>query len=211
MTHNFKNFPSIENMDDLAAAHFIDTAVKKIDDFKPSMTFIERIGDYSESLRVLDFGCGLGRNCVGMLDYSRKWIVWGYDHQKMIERGKKFYGNKLVENDRLFLTDDWNMIIDYAANSRKKGKFFDAIFTSLVLQHIDLDELRKYLDDFTRMTDMLCVVSRRASDVNWTKSSFVSVWNVISEKFDGIELDKGLIEGNDPNDHHFGIFQPAKE
>lgn len=206
MTHDFRHFPSIINMNDLAAARYIDTAVGKLEDFRPVMQHIAKFGDRERNMRILDFGCGLGRNLVGMMEYSDKWIAWGYDHPTMLERAKKFYGERLTGNDRLFLIDSWDAIKEQAMRDKKR-KFFDLIFACLVFQHIKLNELRYYLADMAQMTHRLYVAGRRGNDYEWGK---LDNWKIVAEFFDPIELEDGLLESSEPNDHHYGIYRPKR-
>lgn len=207
MKHDFRFWVGFSSKDDLGLAHAIDNAVKTIDDYKPDFSHIAALGDSEKPMRVLDFGCGMGRYLVGMLEYSPKWIVWGYDQLLMLERAKKFYGDKLNYNDRLFLTDSWDMIVEQAKS--KRGKFFDVIFSSLVFQHIEPDELRGYLADMQKMTSRLYVLNRRANDIGWKNDSdFIDTWKIIMEFFQPVDLEPGLLEGKSPHDHHFGLFKP---
>lgn len=206
MIHNFKYFPQIQNYDDLTAARFIDTAVTRLEDFKPCQENIAMLGDARKPLRVLDFGCGLGRNLVGIVEHSNKWQVWGYDHPTMLERAKKFYEKRLTANNQIVLCDDW----ENAVLPLGREKPFDFIFTSLVLQHIDLPELKQYLKDFTMITEKLYVLSRRALDDGWKESEFISIWPVVAEFFELADAQDGLKDGNSPHDHHYGIYKRKK-
>lgn len=136
----------------------------------------------------------------------------------MLARGLKFYGEKL-RTERVQLFDNWDEIASAVQTHLPEKKPFDVIFCSLVLQHIDVAQLRDYLTDFCGLTERLLVCGRRALDEGCTNSSFVSAWDIIQEKFDAIEcedglqdveINKGLYASGSPDDHHYGIFVPRK-
>lgn len=98
-----------------------------------------------EGNNVLDFGCGLGRNFPLL---KRKFsVVDGFDLPNMIELLKKDPNAELATD----LYDSWEFA---------RVNEYEAIFASLVLQHIEVDYLRKYLEDMTLMTDTLILLSR---------------------------------------------------
>lgn len=207
MPKHFKYFTQVGHLDDLQVAKFIDSAVTTLEDFRPVTYLLEKLGNTAMPLRILDFGCGVGRNTIGMIDLSKKWEVTGYDNHEMIERGKRFYGNRL-QNKRVELFDDWNKLLSAKRNGQQKP--FDVIFCCLVLQHIDRQQLKEYFSDFVTLTDKLFVCGRRALDEEWNNLEFINVWECIQEYFEPIELENGLATGTNPHDHHYGIFKPRK-
>jgi SAM-dependent methyltransferase len=98
--------------------------------------------------RVLDFGCGAGRNFPFLTTIARS--IWGFDLSPMIERCRQL---ATVQVDAL--ADDWLTVRD---------KRFDLIFASLVLQHIEPERTRSYLDDFARMSPAVYLLTRTVSD-----------------------------------------------
>jgi SAM-dependent methyltransferase len=98
--------------------------------------------------RVLDFGCGLGRN----FPYLRKVAghVTGFDLPPMIERCRALAGERVD-----LLCADWTEIRRYR---------FDLIFASLVLQHIEPEACQSYLKDFARLAPRLYVLTRVETD-----------------------------------------------
>lgn len=98
--------------------------------------------------RVLDFGCGVGRNTFYLKNFYKE--VVGYDLPSMLQ----FYPDEFkAENIRL--TSDWE--------SLRKEKF-DACLASLVFQHIPKPELEHYLTVLTKMVDNLLLISRTWQD-----------------------------------------------
>ena len=98
--------------------------------------------------RVLDFGCGIGRNFPYLTSIARS--VTGYDLPPMIARCRTLATHAV---DRL--DDDW---------ARLRDERFDLIFASLVLQHIETDACLSYLHDFARMTPAVHVFTRTDGD-----------------------------------------------
>lgn len=97
--------------------------------------------------RVLDFGCGLGRNFPFLTRVARE--VTGFDLPPMIERCRG------LEPSGVVLTADWEAL---------RPSRFDLIFASLVLQHIDPEPARAYLRDFARMSPLTYVLTRTGTD-----------------------------------------------
>ena len=98
--------------------------------------------------RVLDFGCGLGRNFPYLTSIAQS--VTGYDLPPMIARCRTLATHHV---DRL--DDDW---------ARLRDERFDLIFASLVLQHIETDACLSYLQDFARMTPVVDLFTRTNGD-----------------------------------------------
>ena len=103
----------------------------------------------SESIEsVLDFGCGLGRNFPYLKTIASR--VEGFDLPQMIERCRTL-GMEPVSR----LSSDWSDV---------RTRRYDLIFASLVLQHIDTDECRRYLADFAAMAPHVYLLTRTRSD-----------------------------------------------
>ena len=98
--------------------------------------------------RVLDFGCGLGRNFPYLRSAAHQ--VVGFDLEQMVQRCRRE-----VDHDGVVLAADWRWV---------RRQHFDCVFACLVLQHIAPDDLRTYLSDFARMAPWLYVLSRGRSD-----------------------------------------------
>ena len=118
----------------------------------PPLLALPRVG------RVLDFGCGLGRN----FPYLRRIAseVAGFDLPEMIARCRTLDAAENVE-----LASDWEAL---------RQRRFDAIFVSLVLQHLEPDECRRRLREFAAMAPWTYVLSRGGSDFGVTVFSLIA-------------------------------------
>jgi SAM-dependent methyltransferase len=97
---------------------------------------------------VLDFGCGLGRNCSYLQTIAAR--VVGFDLPEMIVRARDAgVGAGLV------LSSDWETV---------RAMTFDLIFASLVLQHVPEDWCRTALADFARMAPATYLLARGQGD-----------------------------------------------
>ena len=154
---------------DIEELSFYILTGKTIFDFYPDKHIISKIGDSNETLRVLDFGCGVGRNTFAISEYSERWEVVGYDNQEMISKTPEYKNIKYGQKDfeKVKFSCDWVDI---------KNKKFDCILCCLVLQHIREDELLSYIADFQRMAKRLVVAGRRVNDFTGR-----STWSIIEK------------------------------
>jgi SAM-dependent methyltransferase len=98
--------------------------------------------------RVLDFGCGIGRNFPYLTTAARR--VVGFDIPPMVARCRDL---ATVQIERL--EDDWTKL---------RHERFDLIFAALVLQHVETAACRAYLADFAAMTPLVYLLTRTDSD-----------------------------------------------
>ena len=111
--------------------------------------------------RVLDFGCGLGRNFSYLTSVADD--VTGFDLPEMIARCRELATDAI---DRL--DDDW---------TRLREERFDLVFASLVLQHVETDRCRAYLRDFSRMAPAVYLLTRTDSDFGENVIDLVAATN----------------------------------
>jgi SAM-dependent methyltransferase len=98
--------------------------------------------------RVLDFGCGLGRNFPYLTQIAG--AVTGFDLPPMIDRCRAAAAVPVAR-----LTSDWDAL---------RTEQFDLIFASLVLQHIEPGPMRAFLADFARMAPAVYLLTRTRTD-----------------------------------------------
>jgi SAM-dependent methyltransferase len=98
--------------------------------------------------RVLDFGCGIGRNFPYLTSVARR--VVGFDIPPMVARCRDL---SPVQIDRL--DDDWTTL---------REERFDLVFAALVLQHVETGTCRAYLADFATMASLVYLLTRTDSD-----------------------------------------------
>jgi SAM-dependent methyltransferase len=150
---------------------------------KPFTPYVPTLALPSPIGWTLDFGCGIGRNFPFLK--SRAPHVAGFDLEPMIERCRA-----LATDDVEFLTAHWEEV-----TSRR----FDLVFASLVLQHIEPEVYRSYLQDFARISPALYVLTRIEGDFG------SNVLRVIAETelFDAgecVEVD------HDPDTHQLRVI-----
>jgi SAM-dependent methyltransferase len=117
-------------------------------DGKPFTPYVPTIALPSPADRVLDFGCGLGRNFPYLRTVAHH--ITGFDLPPMIERFRTVAGDAVDT-----LSADWN---DLRENR------FDLIFAALVLQHIEPEACQLYLMDFLRMAPAVYLLTRADND-----------------------------------------------
>lgn len=175
---------------------------RKAIEAQPDSWILNTIGSSILPLKVLDFGCGVGRNTFGAAIQRPKWWVVGYDNDGMISKKDEFFAlhYKPPVPLNVVFTSDWEAV---------KAHQFDVIFCSLVLQHIYEDALVTYLKDFRLITQKLIVSGRRSNDdpkgritwrileeQGWTPNEFFHNGNPIDYTPDG-----------HPEEHHTAIYE----
>jgi len=114
---------------------------------KPFTPYVPTIPLPSPTTRVLDFGCGLGRNFPYLTGIAQE--VTGFDLPSMIDRCREL-GPPVAR-----LTSDWEEV------GRHR---FDLIFAALVLQHLDADLIRRYVADFATLAPRTYLLNRAIGD-----------------------------------------------
>ena len=140
---------------------------------------------------ILDFGCGAGRNLKYLKDtYSQ---VYGYDFPNML----KIVPRETLAKGNVTITSDWDFI------SRHK---YDEVLCSLVLQHIDPDELKTILARLTSCSSRFIIHSRI-----WVDFTFEPIMPILEQYFniDIIEYQKD--PNSEENDHFIGVFIPKEK
>jgi len=115
---------------------------------KPFTPYVPTVALPASVDRVLDFGCGLGRNFPYLTTIARE--VVGFDLPPMIERCRT-----LAPQSVALLTSDWQEV---------SARRYDLIVATLVLQHIETTACLSYLDDFARLAPVTYLLTRVRSD-----------------------------------------------
>lgn len=123
-------------------------------------SYLDKIDINTDSVSILDFGCGIGRNTFGMSYYNSNWTIVGYDNKYMIEHVTEYHSIKYPGNPY-----PNNLKFEYEWDKVKLLKF-DFIICCVVLQHIFEKDLNEYISDFKKMTRNLIVSGRRFNDDN---------------------------------------------
>ena len=155
----FGKWANLQDVTDLAVMQLIDTNVRDAKDFKPCPPkYFSIIGERDKKLKVLDFGCGIGRNLVGMAKYAPAWEIHGYDNAAMLARAEIYLKENLRDKERnqIVLFNEWD--------STAKAASYDCIFCCLVLQHLPAELLTQRLAEFAALSEWLVVIGRRTLD-----------------------------------------------
>lgn len=147
----------------------IMTACIRPEQFTADPRLLSYLGNRNESLRVLDFGCGLGRNCLGVARYSDLWSVTGYDLPAMTVRASEYIHKATSDADilrRITITDSLDTAVEeYRPN---------VVLSCWCFQHIDEWELLDILpwmgENIPRM-----IVSGRTWMDDGKKSTFALI------------------------------------
>jgi SAM-dependent methyltransferase len=149
---------------------------------KPFTPYVPTIA-LPPSTRVLDFGCGLGRNFPYLTSIATQIV--GFDLPPMIERCRSLPHPPTVD-----LTSNWDAV---------RSSQFELIFATLVLQHIETDACRSYLEDFARMAPATYLLTRVRSDFDLNVLDVIEQTHVF-DTGDCIEVD------HDPVTHQLRVL-----
>lgn len=117
-------------------------------DGKPFTPYVPTLALPPALDRVLDFGCGLGRNFPYLTSVARH--VTGFDLPEMIERCRQAGAHRVDA-----LSSDWHTL---------RNERFDLVFASLVLQHMEAAPCAAALADFARMAPVTYLITRGQGD-----------------------------------------------
>jgi len=143
------------------------------DTIKSDMWLTPTIGDKSESLSVLDFGCGVGRNIFDFSQNFQNWKFYGYDNPHMLDKANEYsklkFNKTIYDYSNIELISNWEQL--------KKIKF-DCIYATIVFQHIHENDLNLYLQDIKQMTHRLIVSGRRFND-DIIDGKYKNTWQIL--------------------------------
>lgn len=201
MKSTFREWENVQKYDLDTVSNLIMTG-KTAKEAMPDTWLIKYIGDSSYRLKILDFGCGIGRNTFQIGLSNPHWSVIGYDNENMISKTNDYYSlhySGLLPENVTFITN-WDEL---------KIQKFDTIFCCIVLQHIYEDTLKSYIHDFKQMTSNLIVAGRRFNDDVKRRST----WTILEENglfpvtfLYGDKVIDYNPEGN-PEDHNTAIYR----
>lgn len=136
--------------------------------------------------KILDFGCGIGRNITLLKQYAKQ--VDGFDFHTMVNR---MHPKTMSDYHRVY------------TNWQETEDKYDIVFCSIVLHHFSENLLVSILQDFKKMTKCLYVLSR------WYLDDSRKILVPIIEKYFRMEEwhiypDANMLRGiSNPNESHF--------
>ena len=153
---------------------------------KPFTPYVPTLSLPARLDRVLDFGCGVGRNFPYLRTLAHS--VAGFDLPPMIERCRT-----LATESADLLSADWQTV---------RIQRFDLIFAALVLQHVEYNQSCAYIADFARMTPLVYVLTRAQSDFEHNVIDLIASMNLFDIK-ESVEVE------HDDRTHQLRVIGPA--
>jgi hypothetical protein len=142
--------------------------------------------------KILDFGCGIGRNFSALRNISKKIVA--YDIPDMVAACRKY-----ADCTSVSLLDDWKEVII---------EQFDVTIMTLVLQHMENEEaLEKYLIDISNCSDFLYVSTRCWIDGLKKLNSFEVIMGTGRFTFLGANMpQQEILASNFPDHTHYELL-----
>lgn len=130
--------------------------------------------------KILDFGCGIGRNLCEIPNIKKFDLITGYDNQLMLDKVPEFFKlkynsswNEYSVRNNISLESDWKNVIK---------NNYDVIYTSICFQHISEKDLSVYISDIKNITKRLIVMGRTITDESTINDvNYKTVWNILAK------------------------------
>ena len=202
--HDFWKDDSVQNGEIDVVMDKICTG-KSAFEAQPDFCTFPILGRSDQPRHILDFGCGIGRNSFALAEYSKKWVICGYDNESMLSRTDEYRKLKYdKEISNVSFSANWDVI---------KKLDFGAVFACLVFQHIYEEPLVEYLKDIKKMAKLLVVHGRQFNDDNqkntWKILEKVDLFPVVSFSVDNVGrclIQEYNPEKEDPESHRINIY-----
>ena len=145
-------------------------------DGKPFTPYVPTI-DIGTPARVLDFGCGLGRNLPFLTTVASE--VVGFDLPEMIARVRAL---------------EWPAAVSFEADwARVREQRFDLVFASLVFQHVEPAPLQRYLADIFTFAPRIYLLQRGRHDFGGPTLQYLPPGVAVA---DGVLVDHDPVTNN---------------
>jgi len=200
MNHTYRNWKSLATKDIDATVHYIATN-QKASNVTNSLHIIEKfILPHSGPIKVLDFGCGVGRNAIPLASKYPEWEIVCYDSIEMTDRMEEYctirHGVHISAYNNIRIENDW---------SKLKKEKFDYIYAILVLQHIYEKDLSQYLSDIKNMTPKFIVHGRRFND-EIINGQYKNTWEILEKNNLFPDDTTGYSVSGNKSDHHSFVY-----
>jgi SAM-dependent methyltransferase len=119
--------------------------------------------------RILDFGCGVGRNTFYLANLFPDCEIVGYDNPAMLRKRfdyYKFHSDSECPSNAIFISD-WELV---------KTQSFDMTIALFVVQHIFEEDLIRCAADIKQISKLLYVYSRKVND-----DSKKNTWKILEK------------------------------
>ena len=146
--------------------------------------------------KVLDFGCGIGRNFPALLNVSKELVA--FDIPEMISACRQ-----VTDCEMVTLCDDWEVV---------RQQRFDVVVATLTFQHIsDRKALESYLQELASICDFLYISSRCWIDGR----AHYNTYRVIKDcelftYIKGTLTEDEVLDRNYPDECHYEILLRTK-
>ncbi len=174
-----EHWRQVASLDDVGVR---DAILSGYADGKPFTPYVPTI-DIGRPARVLDFGCGLGRNLPYLTGVATE--VVGFDLPEMIERVGAL---------------DWPGAVSFESDwDRVREQRFDLVFASLVFQHVEPAPLERYLADVFTIAPCCYLLSRGRHDFGGATLQYLPA---------GVRVGDGVLVDHDPQTNNLAQLGP---
>jgi 2-polyprenyl-3-methyl-5-hydroxy-6-metoxy-1,4-benzoquinol methylase len=151
--HNFNYWPRVASKGlEIACKYNANRSIKP-SKVKATPEVLQHLGKEDQQLKLLDFGCGFGRNAYEWAHKRPNWIIAGYDCVEMLNNSLEYHGihyPSTPEPENLSFVIEWEKI---------QKQQFDAVVADNVFGYmIDNEEVAETLEAIFKSSSALIVI-----------------------------------------------------
>ena len=155
--HNFNYWPKVGSKGLEIACKYNANRLIKPSKVKATSEVLQHLGKEDQQLKLLDFGCGFGRNAYEWAHKRPNWIIVGYDCVEMLNNSLEYHEihyPSTPEPGNLSFVIEWEKI---------QKQQFDAVVADNVFGYmIDNEEVAETLETIFKISSALIVVEDQA-------------------------------------------------